>query len=165
MVLIDLKRSINVAHSDKAAHLETLCWRFLGVLREIAHAMDTRSRELERSYRVTLPQLNVLWAVGDGDAVPIGRIAERLSLSGATVSTIVDRLEERGLVVRQRSEADKRQVLISLGGAGSELLREVGHPFKSGFVDRLEELGEWQQTELLSAVQHVSSMLQAPEQE
>ena len=161
MILIDLERSIGARSSDRDIKIRDLCWRFLGVLRETAHEMDTRSRELERKFGITLPQLNVLWAVGDRAAVAVGRIAERLSLSGATVSTIVDRLVERGLVTRERSATDKRSVLVTLSADGSKLLQEIGQPFKPEFVRQLEELGEWRRTELLSAVQHVSAMLRS----
>ncbi len=144
-------------------HLEQLSWMFFATLRRMSRNLDLHSRALEREYGLTVPQLNVLWAVGASHRVPIGRIADRISLSGATVTSIVDRLEDHGLVTRERSADDKRQVLISLTGKGRDVLAGDPQPFHDCFVERLARLERWQQTELLSAVQHVADMMEPDE--
>ncbi|MFW5880658.1 MAG: MarR family winged helix-turn-helix transcriptional regulator [Spirochaetota bacterium] len=125
--------------------------------------LDLHSRELEREYGLTVPQLNVLWAVGASHRVPIGQVADRISLSGATVTSIVDRLEEHDLVKRERSTDDKRQVLISLTDKGRDVLAGGPQPFHDCFVERLGRLERWQQTELLSSIQHVADMMEPDE--
>lgn len=141
-------------------HLEQLSWMFFATLRRMSRNLDLHSRELEREYGLTVPQLNVLWAVGASHHVPIGQVADRISLSGATVTTIVDRLEEHGLVIRERSTDDKRQVLLSLTDKGSRVLAGGPQPFHDCFVEKLGRLERWQQTELLSSVQHVADMME-----
>jgi len=150
--------------SDKGTsdnlHLEQLSWMFFATLRRMSRNVDLHSRDLEREYGLTVPQLNVLWAVGAPGRVPIGQVAEKISLSGATVTNIVDRLEEHGLIVRERSQGDKRQVLLSLTGKGREVLAGGPQPFHKCFPERLSRLERWQQTELLAAVQHVAAMME-----
>lgn len=144
-------------------HLEQLSWMFFATLRRMSRNLDLHSRELEREYGLTVPQLNVLWAVGASHRVPIGQVADRISLSGATVTSIVDRLEEHELVKRQRSTDDKRQVLISLTDKGRDVLSGGPQPFHDCFVERLGRLERWQQTELLSSIQHVADMMEPDE--
>ncbi|MFW5783476.1 MAG: MarR family winged helix-turn-helix transcriptional regulator, partial [Spirochaetota bacterium] len=91
-------------------------------LRQIIRAMDLRSRQLEKSVGLTVPQLIVLKEVAEADELPIGLIAKHVSLSQATVTTIVDRLEQRGAIARHRADSDRRKVYVRLTGLGRELI-------------------------------------------
>jgi DNA-binding MarR family transcriptional regulator len=53
----------------------------------------------------------------------VGAIAERLCVQHHTVVALVDKLEIRGLILRERSEADRREVLLRVTYAGEALLR------------------------------------------
>jgi DNA-binding MarR family transcriptional regulator len=55
----------------------------------------------------------------------VGALAERLQLKHNSVVGLVDRLEEKGLVSRERSTRDRRQVLVALTEAGEDLLRHL----------------------------------------
>jgi DNA-binding MarR family transcriptional regulator len=55
----------------------------------------------------------------------IGAIAERLCVQHHTAVALVDKLEIRGLIVRERSEADRREVLLRVTDAGEALLRTL----------------------------------------
>lgn len=65
--------------------------------------------------------LGELWERGP---LPVGELAAAAGLSAATVSQMVDHLEESGHVARSRSEADRRVVLVGLTAQGREELRE-----------------------------------------
>jgi DNA-binding MarR family transcriptional regulator len=73
---------------------------------------------------ITYPQYLVLSAVAEQQEMTIGAIADRLSLESSTVTPPVKRLEQAGLVERQRSKADERQVLVRLTDAGRALIQE-----------------------------------------
>ena len=61
----------------------------------------------------------------------IGVLAERLKIQHHSAVELVNRLAERGLVVRQRGEADRRQVFVELTMQGETELRQlVGHHFE-----------------------------------
>ena len=55
----------------------------------------------------------------------IRTLAQRLCVQHHTTVALVDKLEERGLVLRERSTEDKREVLVRLTGDGAKLLREL----------------------------------------
>jgi len=55
----------------------------------------------------------------------VGVLAERMQLAHHSTVELVDRLEERGLVVRLRDEEDRRQVIVRLSAAGERILAEL----------------------------------------
>lgn len=61
----------------------------------------------------------------------IGAIAERLCVKHHTTVALVDKLEARGLIVRERGALDRRTVLLRLAPAGTELLRELSERHKA----------------------------------
>jgi DNA-binding MarR family transcriptional regulator len=55
----------------------------------------------------------------------IGAIAERLCVQHHTAVALVDKVEMRGLILRERSEADRREVLLRVTYDGEALLRTL----------------------------------------
>lgn len=123
--------------------------------------MDLRSRQLEKSVGLTVPQLIVLKEVAEAGEAPIGRIAARVSLSQATVTTIVDRLEQRGAIQRQRAESDRRKVFVTLTAVGSELIERSPTILQEEFLSAFERLAQWEQTQMLATLQRVAAMMKA----
>jgi DNA-binding MarR family transcriptional regulator len=135
----------------------------LTALRQIIRALDLRSRQLAKTVGLTVPQLVVLQAVAASGALPTGRIAEQVSLSQATVTNIVDRLELRGLLERRRGTIDRRQVQLAVTGAGSELLARSPTILHEEFLGQFYGFEPWEQAQMLSTLQRVSSMMKAQE--
>jgi DNA-binding MarR family transcriptional regulator len=115
--------------------------RVLAAIRRIVHAVDSHSKDLERALGITLPQLVVLRAIRMLGEVTTGKLSAAASLSPATVTTILDKLEARGLVVRYRNAEDRRVVHSKLTERGAQMLD--GAPpflherFVSGFADMM----------------------------
>ncbi|WP_293137442.1 helix-turn-helix domain-containing protein, partial [Moritella sp.] len=77
-------------------------------LRQVIRAIDIHSRQLHKQSGLTGPQLMVMQNIAALDAPLAKDIAKEIALSAATVTTIIDRLESRALVIRTRSKTDKR---------------------------------------------------------
>jgi DNA-binding MarR family transcriptional regulator len=102
---------------------------------QICFTLYATSLAITRTYKpmldamgITYPQYLVLSVLGeatdeDGGAT-VGAIAHRLSLESSTITPLVKRLEQAGLVTRQRSTADERQVQVRLTEAGRALLQQ-----------------------------------------
>ena len=153
----DTTRELHDARKDGA--FNDLCWMFFGTLRRMAHRLELHSKDLEREYGLTVAQLSVLWIVGSEEQVAIGQLARNASLSSATVTSIVDRLEDHSLVSRRRSAEDKRQVHVTITDAGRDMLLRGPEPFDEHFRSRLYRLPGWQRTELLSTMQRIAGMM------
>ncbi|MCC1497028.1 MarR family winged helix-turn-helix transcriptional regulator [Alcanivorax sp. 1008] len=130
-------------------------------LRRIIRATDLYSRRLSRESGLTAPQLLILQAIGAQGEITMGDIAAEVSLSQATVTTILDRLESRGLVVRQRGSADKRRVYAHLTEAGQAVIADAPEPLQETFVKRFTALRDWEQSQIISAVERIASMMDA----
>lgn len=91
---------------------------------------------LAASHDLTLQQYNVLRILrGAGrQGLPTLEIASRMVERTPGVTRLIDRLEQKGLVQRERSATDRRQVYCRLSDAGSELLRRLERP-----IDTLDE--------------------------
>jgi len=132
-------------------------------LRRVIRAIDIHSRQLNKQSGLTGPQLMVMQNIAHFESPLAKDIAKEVALSAATVTTIIDRLESRGLVIRTRSERDKRKVHLSLSESGKLLLSESPKPLQDHFIRRYQNLEEWEQSQLLSAVERIASMMDAQE--
>lgn len=130
-------------------------------LRQIIRAIDLHSRKLNKVAGLTGPQLVLMRAIRDSGEVTIRQLSNNTNMSQATATTILDRLEKRELVVRERSKLDKRKVHAYLTEKGKEVLEKAPLPLQENFVSRFHELEEWEQSLLLSSVQRISSMMNA----
>ncbi|MGI2066683.1 MarR family winged helix-turn-helix transcriptional regulator [Shewanella sp. MF08487] len=130
-------------------------------LRRVIRAIDIHSRQLNKHSGLTGPQLMVMQKIAQLDAPLAKTVAEEITLSPATVTTIIDRLEGRGLVIRQRSETDKRKVHLYLSDAGRALLQDSPKPLQEHFIKRYQNLEQWEQSQLLSAVERIATMMDA----
>jgi DNA-binding MarR family transcriptional regulator len=70
---------------------------------------------------LTYSQYLVMLVLWERDGVPVSAVCERLFLDTATITPLLKRLESEGLVLRERSAQDERQVLISLTAEGKAL--------------------------------------------
>jgi DNA-binding MarR family transcriptional regulator len=66
-----------------------------------------------------------LWILSGRDALPTRGLAERLEIDPANASTMVSRLERRGLVSRRLDAHDRRRRLVSLTGTGRETVMRL----------------------------------------
>ena len=130
-------------------------------LRRIIRATDMYSRRLSKQAGLTAPQLLILQAIRNNGEMTMGELATEVSLSQATVTTILDRLEKRELTTRQRGDTDKRRVYAKLTREGLEILERAPTPLQEEFMERFGQLAEWEQTLILSSLQRVASMMDA----
>ncbi len=130
-------------------------------LRQIIRATDLHSRQLSKDVGLTAPQLLILQAIKDLGAVSISRLSSEVSLSQATVTSIMDRLEQRGLVSRHRSEQDKRVVHATLTSTGETKVREAPKLLQDVFSSRFATLEDWEKSLIVAAFQRVASLMNA----
>lgn len=133
----------------------------LVALRRVIRATDLHSKYLAKTTGLTAPQILLLQTIRDRGAVTIGELATNMSLSQATVTTIMDRLEKRGLVQRERSQEDKRKVHAYLTDEGFTTLKHAPMPLQDQFTRQFNDLKEWEQTMIISSLQRVAQMMDA----
>ena len=130
-------------------------------LRRIIRATDLHSKHLAKTTGLTSPQILLLQNIRDKGKVSIGELANGVSLSHATVTTILDRLEVRELIYRARSSQDKRKAHAYLTKAGVRILENSPKPLQNQFTQQFNELQQWEQTMIISSLQRIAQMMDA----
>lgn len=132
-------------------------------LRRISQAIDVWSRHLWQGYGLTSPQLATLRELLVGTNVSPVTLAAALHLSQPTVTGILGRLEQRGLIRRKRSSTDRRSVVITVTQQGRRLAAKAPPLLRDYFRHELEKLHSPQQFEILTILERVATMMQAPQ--
>lgn len=131
-------------------------------LRQIIRAIDLQSKQLTKKHGLTGPQLLILKELQKKNiSTTISDISKHASLSQATVTSIIDRLEQQGLVERKRSSTDKRRVDVILNEKAKLILDIKPSLMQDEFIQNFQRLEEWEQTLLLSSLQRIASMMNA----
>ena len=135
--------------------------KVIGSLRQIIRAVDLHSKYLTKYMGLTGPQLLLMRYIEASPSIIQSELAELSSLSRATVSDILERLEEKGLIHRVRTKSDKRRVEVVISDKGATLLKRNPLLLQSEFLREFGKLEEFEQHQLLSSLQRVASMLLA----
>lgn len=94
-------------------------------LRRIFQALNEQSKQAEKLTGLTGPQLWAMVTILREGPLRVSVLAEKLYLHPATVVGILNRLEAKGLVVRKRTQRDRRAVVVELTSAGAETAKSA----------------------------------------
>lgn len=130
-------------------------------LRRILRATQLGARKLAREGGMTTSQLIVLQHLNAQGEMTARQIAEAMHLTQATVTSLLDRLQERGWITRERGKQDRRRVHVRLSDTGLQQLQRTPESLQERLVGQLRELQTWEQTAILAALQRVAQMLDA----
>jgi DNA-binding MarR family transcriptional regulator len=97
----------------------------MDALRQIVRALRVSSRAAEARLGISGAQLFVLQRLAEQRALAINALADRTFTHQSSVSVVVKRLAERGLLVRRPAADDGRRREIALTAAGRALVRRV----------------------------------------
>jgi len=132
-------------------------------LRRILRATDMYARDLAREAGLTAVQLRVLQIVAEkGRATPT-ELSSRMSVTMATVSSLIKKLEAKGLLTRRRSTTDRRQTDLEITSAGLTKVQAAPDALQQKYVKQFEGLEEWEQAMIVAVLERVASMLDAEE--
>jgi DNA-binding MarR family transcriptional regulator len=99
-----------------------LCFSLYGA----AIAINRAYKPLLDELGLTYPQYLVIAVLTEKDGQTIGEIADRLGLEPSTITPLVKRLEQAGLLARQRNPQDEREVNVTLSKPGKEVYARTG---------------------------------------
>lgn len=116
--------------------------------------LRTGSRSLSRT------EAGVLSTLASGPR-RISELAETEALAQPTVTQLVDRLERRGMVLRERTPQDGRVVMVSLSDAGRRELEQVRAQYRAVFRDTVAGLSDEELSGLVNATETLGRLIQA----
>ena len=97
---------------------------------------------------LTLPQMDILVCLGRAEGLTLGEIGDRLRVTGANITGVVDRLERSGYVYRDRDKKDRRVVRAKLTAEGLGLHKEILPVFKKKWNEIMNILEPEEQRQL-----------------
>lgn len=91
-----------------------------------AHAFNRAYKPILDRVGLTYPQYLVMLVLWEKGCLSVKTIGEKLDLDSGTLSPLLKRLEQAGLIIRTRDPKDERQVIISLTEKGTGMKCQVG---------------------------------------
>ncbi|MBW1850691.1 MAG: MarR family transcriptional regulator [Deltaproteobacteria bacterium] len=128
-------------------------------IRKLIQAGELYSKELSKIHSVSAAQLNCLLALFENGSLPPSQIAKHMLVKSSTVTGVVDRLEQKGLVRRVRNSPDRRIVTIELTEAGIQLAEKAPPPIQQKIIDGLKKISESEIDEIVFALTKLTDML------
>jgi DNA-binding MarR family transcriptional regulator len=98
---------------------------------------------------ISLVHLNVLTLLEASGQLSMGRLADALGISVASMTGVIDRMEARGLVARRRDAEDRRVVLVQPAKGARKVFGEIDGRRRKGLQRLLSRLSDEELTGLL----------------
>jgi DNA-binding MarR family transcriptional regulator len=127
------ERNLGGAAADEAREV-------MDAIRRIVRALRVASRGAERRVGVSAAQLFVLHTLAEDGPLSINALAARTLTHQSSVSVVVQRLVDRGLVGRARSASDRRRLELSLTPHGRRILARSPGPAQDKLIGSIEAM-------------------------
>ena len=133
--------------------------RILSALRRITRSVALHSRQLAAYSNITAPQLICLRAVIKSGPMTATAISREVHVSPSTVVGILDRLEDKGLIRRERGKQDRRIVFVTATDEGIRLAHETPSPLQKKLADALNALPELEQATITLSLERIVDLI------
>ncbi|WP_224365541.1 MarR family winged helix-turn-helix transcriptional regulator [Hyalangium versicolor] len=114
--------------------------------------------ELDKQWDISSTQHNVIVWLGYDGPLQTGELSRRAQIHDKSITGVVDRLEKRGLIQRERSPEDRRTVIVTLTDEGRKLYAEIYEIMEGGLGWIIQSMDEQEET---MAFQIVERLLRA----
>ncbi|WII71523.1 MarR family transcriptional regulator [Bdellovibrio sp. 22V] len=107
-------------------------------IRHIFKALRVSSSQFEKQIGLSAAQIFVLKKLKEEPGLSINDLSARTTTHQSSVSVVVKKLEEQGLVLRAISKEDSRRVIVSLTEEGLKKLGEIPRTIQEEMIDSLQ---------------------------
>jgi len=133
----------------------------LVALRRILRVTELNSRKLAHQSELTASQILLMQFVARKQQALPSAIARAIELKQATITVLLNQLEDKGLVTRSRDTEDRRRVWVRLTDAGEIVLKRSPDLLQSRFERGFDELEDWEQSMIITALERIATLLDA----
>ncbi|MCK6488969.1 MAG: MarR family transcriptional regulator [Planctomycetes bacterium] len=135
--------------------------RIVHALRRILRQVELGSKELEASHGVTAPQLLSLLVICEQGSTTQAELSRHILLSASTLVGVLDRLEGKGLILRQRDTADRRRIHLVPTEQGRQVAATAPLPMHERLVRGLPTLDPVRRGSLAEHLEELVDLLGA----
>lgn len=111
-------------------------------LRVVFRAIQSHSKAVEQSCGLSGAKLWMMWELFANPGLKVSELAKALTIHPSTCSNMLDLLENKDLVRRDRSKSDQRAVHLYLTERGTELLAKAPRPAQGTLSEALEHISD-----------------------
>ncbi len=133
----------------------------LVALRRILRATEINARALAREAGLTPSQHIILQLIDTLPSPTPSAVAKEASITQATVTSLIDKLERQGFVERRRDDIDRRRVIVDVTDKGAHALRDAPDILQDRFRGRFARLDAWEQSMIITVLERIASILDA----
>jgi len=131
-------------------------------IRKIVRSLNIESKKIQKEYGVSIPQalcLNLLHSSKNYQATQT-EIRKFLNLNPSTISGIINRLENKGLVARLPRSGDKRKVTIAITSKGDGLIKRIPSLLHDRLSDKLVKFDDKTLQQLFESLELLVNILE-----
>ena len=128
-------------------------------IRRLMQAKELYTKELNKVYNISSAQLNCLLTLHENGPLPPSQIARLMMVNSSTITGIIDRLEQKGLVKRMRISMDRRVITVELTENGEILAKNAPPPIQHKLFDGLSKLSEKEIKNIADSLLELTDML------
>ncbi|OGP92683.1 MAG: hypothetical protein A2156_04755 [Deltaproteobacteria bacterium RBG_16_48_10] len=130
-------------------------------LRRMIKSLQDYSQMVYSHFGITGPQLWALKTIYQMGSLPLGKLSEGMYLHPSTISGVVDRLEKKGYVARDRTEKDRRVVEVRLTPKGKMVVRRAPNPVQGKMIYGLRKLEKEKLNLICESIQELVRIMEA----
>jgi len=134
-------------------------------LRMVYRAIQAHSKIVEKQCGLTSAQLGMLYEIGATAGMKVSQLAAALTIHTSTCSNMLDKLEAKNLICRDRKKTDQRSVHLYITDAGVQLLNSAPKPVQGKLTNSLNKLSHDQLSMLHSSLNNLIDALNLPDDE
>lgn len=128
-----------------------------------AEILSQRTADFLRDYQLSQAQYNVLRILrgAEPEGATCSQISERMITRDPDITRLLDRLEARNLVSRERSKEDRRVVMTRISAGGLTLLGSIDEPLRNYLRDRMGQMDKAGLESLIGQLEQVRELFAA----
>jgi DNA-binding MarR family transcriptional regulator len=130
-------------------------------LRRIFKAIQDYSHEVSEKFGITGPQLWALKTISQNESLSLSDLGKRMYLHPSTITGVIDRLEKKGYVTRNRDQVDRRVIYVQLTAEGKRLAKRAPNPAQGKMIYGLINLKRRELNLIYNSAQKLVEIMEA----
>jgi DNA-binding MarR family transcriptional regulator len=120
-----------------------MAWPYLRMIRTMAEcyqAFERSGAAQDRNAGLTSPQFDIIATLGNTEGMTCKELGEKTLMTKGTLSGVLDRLQERGLIERTEHVNDGRMIIVKLTALGVQVFEQTYTPRVLGLLEKCQSL-------------------------
>lgn len=125
------------------------------------HTMEMARGPYKNLYKnITMAQLHTIISIYNKGEVSITELSTLTSVSTPSASVMVDRLVDKGILVREHSSSDRRKVMVKISPKAVEGIKQIEEGILQSIVGLVEDIGHETAQKWCEAIEAIKGVLE-----